>query len=521
MLAVKGCLKYKIDIGYCMVRLFIVFLFITSLYANANNEFSSFAEQDTVRLNQTVVSTPPVAVVEGFKIVLREQRISRGKNQFSKMRLDPLDDASKEKMNQKVDIIFDVLGGDTISLDARKSYDDNQDKISYKWESMNNLDFKEASDTEIGFRIPEVMIEQIFLFKVTLNDGRYNTVHLVGMKAKQGKMSSFKGPGNQVAQGGEKVQISAVAPGAVINQDLSYLWRSPDGIALSSATDPVATFKLPTLDTETHYVFFLSVSGPDGQVVDRDTVRVTGRPKTDNQVGLVQGLNVSGLSTAKVGQFNDFLRSTVNSVLYDGVSVFMPLESPVSSDFLYPGGYDAPDASPFQPVFKARCSSLADATENALSVGATDIVTWDFEKNNVLKLNYYSVFETSGGDPLAENLKSGMIPLKMADQINLSTTIVLDEQGSPTGMTDIKPAVEQALKDMFAGKKINKGFKKKRGNAQGIKGMIQDSFYDTVEFYKEHPEVLAATAVVIGGLTIAIFGEDKDLGVPPDNFPFE
>ena len=48
-----------------------------------------------------------------------------------------------------------------------------------------------------------------------------------------------------------------------------------------------------------------------------------------------------------------------------------------------------------------------------------------------------------------------MVPLKMADQINLSTTIVLDEQGSPTGMTDIRPAVAQALKDMFAGKKIN------------------------------------------------------------------
>jgi hypothetical protein len=294
-----------------MVRLLIVFLFITSLYANANNELSSFAQQDTVRLNQTVVSTPPVAVVEGFKIVLREQRISRGKNQFSKMRLDPIDAASKEKMSQKVDIVFDVLGGDTISLDARKSYDDNQDKISYKWESMNNLDFKGASDTEIGFRIPEVMIEQIFLFKETLNDGRYNTVHLVGMRAKQGKMTSFKGAGDQVAQGGEKVQISAVAPGAVVNQDLAYLWRSPDGIALSSATDPVTTFKLPTLDTDTHYVFFLSVSGPDGEVVDRDTVRVTGRPKTDNQVGLVQGLNVAGMSTAKVGQFKSLYQSNL------------------------------------------------------------------------------------------------------------------------------------------------------------------------------------------------------------------
>ena len=513
-------LKNKIDFGYCMVRLLTVFLFITSLYANANNELSSFAEQDTVRLNQTVVSTPPVAVVEGFKIVLREQRISRGKNQFSKMRLDPIDAASKEKMSQKVDIVFDVLGGDTISLDARKSYDDNQDKISYKWESMNNLDFNGASDTEIGFRIPEVMVEQIFLFKVTLNDGRYNTVHLVGMRAKQGKMTSFKGAGDQVAQGGEKVQISAVAPGAVVNQDLAYLWRSPDGIALSSATDPVTTFKLPTLDTDTHYVFFLSVSGPDGEVVDRDTVRVTGRPKTDNQIGFVQGLNVAGMSSTKIGQFNDFLRSTVNSVLYNGVDIFMPLESPVSSTFLYPGGYDAPEVSPFQPVFKAKCSSLADATENALSVGATDVVTWDFEKNNVLKLNYYSVFETSGGDPVAETLKSGTIPLKMADQINLSTTIVLDEQGSPTGMTDIKPAVEKALKDMFAGKKYNKRPKKKRGSAQGIKGMIQDSFYDTVEFYKEHPEILAATAVVIGGLTIAIFGGDEDLGTPP-NFPFE
>ena len=108
----------------------------------------------------------------------------------------------------------------------------------------------------------------------------------------------------------------------------------------------------------------------------------------------------------------------------------------------------------------------------------------------------------------------------MADQINLSTTIVLDEQGSPMGMIDIRPAVAQTLKDMFAGKKIDKGPKMKRGTSQGIKGKLQDSFYDTVEFYKDHPEVLAVTAVVIGGLAIAIFGGDNDLGMPAD-FPFE
>ena len=503
-----------------MIRLLTVFLFITNLYANADNEFSSFAEQDTVRLNQTVVSTPPVAVVEGFKIVLREQTVSRRKNQYSKMRLEPIDAATKEKMNLKVDIVFDVLGGDTISLDARKSYDDNQDKISFKWESMNNLEFKTASESEIGFLIPEVMIEQIFLFKATLNDGRYNTVHLVGIRAKQGKMTSFKGPGDLIAQSGEKVQISAIAPGAVLNQDLSYLWRSPDGIALSSATDPVATFKLPTIDAETHYIFFLSVSGPDGQVIDRDTVRVTGRAKTKNQVGLVQGINTSALSAVKVGQFDDFIRSTVNSVLYEGLDVFIPLESPVVSNFLYPGGYDAPEVSPFQPVFKARCASLSDASENAIAVGATDVITWDFQKNNVLKLNYFSIFETSGGEPIAQTLKTGMVPLKMADQINLSTTIVLDEQGTPTGMIDIKSAVEQALKDMFAGKKMKMPSKKKSANAQGLKGRIQQSIYDTIEFYKTHPEVLVVTGAVIGVLTIAIFGGDDDFGMPAD-FPFE
>ena len=130
------------------------------------------------------------------------------------------------------------------------------------------------------------------------------------------------------------------------------------------------------------------------------------------------------------------------------------------------------------------------------------------------------MFQTSGGEPASETLKSGSIPLKMADQINLSTTIVLDEQGSPMGMTDIKPAVEQALRDMFVGKKISKVSKKKRGTSQGIKGRIQESFYDTVEFYKEHPEVLALTSAIVALLAIAIFGGDEDLDMPP-NFPFE
>ena len=139
-----------------------------------------------------------------------------------------------------------------------------------------------------------------------------------------------------------------------------------------------------------------------------------------------------------------------------------------------------------------------------------------------LKLNYYSVFETASGEPSKKALQTAVVPLKMADRINLSTTIVLDDHGSPIGMTDIRPAVEKALQELFSGKKAKpkQDDKKSKKGSQDLKDRIQQSINDTIEFYKSHPEVLAVTALIVGGLTIAIFGGDKDLGMPPD-FPFE
>jgi hypothetical protein len=86
-------------------------------------------------------------------------------------------------------------------------------------------------------------------------------------------------------------------------------------------------------------------------------------------------------------------------------------------------------------------------------------------------------------------------------------------------MTDIRPAVEKALQELFSGKKAKPKQDDRKGS-QDLKARIQQSINDTIEFYKSHPEVLAVTALIVGGLTIAIFGGDKDLGMPPD-FPFE
>jgi hypothetical protein len=498
-----------------------VLLLVTNIFAQEGDIFDTPTEQETIRLESTIPSTAPVAVVEAFKVVVRERKRPGAKKQYSKMRLNPVDATAQQKLSQKVDLLLAAASGDTLALDARKSYDDNQDKISFKWASMSAMDFEQQNETAIGFRIPEVMIEQIFLFKVTLNDGRYNTNYLVGIKAKPVQTVSYRGLQHQVAQSGEKVQISAIAPGAIRNQDLSYLWRAPDGIALSSNTEPDISFKVPTTDTDSHYILFLAVSGPKGDVVDRDSVRVTVKSKSKNKKAIIQGLNTKSLPAARVAQINQFLQSTIEQGGYIDVldpELYASLATS-PKNYFYPGGYQKPAKSPYEPVFNVRCNSLADATENSLAVGGTDVIAWDFKKNDVLKLNYYSVFNTASGEPSKTGLQSAVVPLKMADRINLSTTIVLDDQGAPIGMTDIRPAVENALQELFSGKKAKPKQDDRKGS-QDLKARIQQSINDTIEFYKSHPEVLAVTALIVGGLTIAIFGGDKDLGMPPD-FPFE
>ena len=504
-----------------MVRVLAFLLLVTNIFSQEGRASNSSAEQDTMSLDSTIPSTAPVAVVEGFKVVLREGRIPGRKKRYSKMRLSPIDAKAQQKLSQKVDLLLDAASGDTLSLEARKSYDENKDKISFTWASMSDVDFKQQNQTAIGFRIPDVMFEQIFLFKLTLNDGRYNTEYFVGIKTKPGQTASFKGIKHQVVQGGDKVQISAIGSGGIRNKDLSYLWRAPDGIALSSNTEPDISFKVPTTDTDSHYILFLVVSGPTGEVVDRDSVRVTVKSKSKNKIAILQGINTKLLPAARVAQINQFLQTTIQQGGYIDVLDPELYASMAASpkNYFYPGNYQKPAKSPFETVFNVRCNSLADATENSLAIGGTDVITWDFKKNDVLKLNYYSVYSTASGEPPKNALQSAAVPLKMADRINLSTTIVLDDQGGPIGMIDIRPSVEKALQELFSGKKAQPNRKDRKGS-KDLRSRFQESITDTIEFYRTHPEILAVTALIVGGLTIAIFGGDKDLGMPPD-FPFE
>jgi len=82
-----------------MVRVLAVLLFVTNIFSQEGGIFDSPTAQDTIGLNSTIPSAAPVAVVEGFKVVAREQKRPGAKTRFSKMRLGPTDAASQQQLD--------------------------------------------------------------------------------------------------------------------------------------------------------------------------------------------------------------------------------------------------------------------------------------------------------------------------------------------------------------------------------------------------------------------------------------
>ena len=89
-----------------MVRVLAFLLLVTNIFSQEGGASNSSAEQDTMSLDSTIPSTAPVAVVEGFKVALREGRIPGRKKRYSKMRLSAVDAKAQQKLSQKVDLYW-------------------------------------------------------------------------------------------------------------------------------------------------------------------------------------------------------------------------------------------------------------------------------------------------------------------------------------------------------------------------------------------------------------------------------
>ena len=92
-----------------MVRILAVLLLVTNIFSQEGDIFDTPTEQETIRLESTIPSTAPVAVVEAFKVVARERRRPGTKKQYSKMRLNPVNGTAQQKLNQKVDLLIEAL----------------------------------------------------------------------------------------------------------------------------------------------------------------------------------------------------------------------------------------------------------------------------------------------------------------------------------------------------------------------------------------------------------------------------
>ena len=176
-----------------------------------------------------------------------------------------------------------VTEGDTVTLDATASVDD--DLLMYTWtqESPVSPTITLDDTAEPTFTAPEVDATTDFIFEVSVSDGIIATADTVTITVNNILTSANNPPiaragDDQTVTEGDTVTLDATASVDVdVADSLTYTWtqESPDLhiITLSDSTATQPTFTAPEVDATTDFIFEVSVS--DGIIATADTVTIT------------------------------------------------------------------------------------------------------------------------------------------------------------------------------------------------------------------------------------------------------
>ncbi|MGE5519564.1 MAG: BACON domain-containing protein, partial [Candidatus Dadabacteria bacterium] len=114
---------------------------------------------------------------------------------------------------------------------------------------------------------------------VTFFDGNgYSKALTISQKTRMNTIPVANAGIYQFVEGGTIVQLDGSGSTDADGDTLTYLWRAPDGITLSSTSDAKPTFTAPDVKTDTTYTFKLTVK--DGENSVSDKVFITIIPKS-------------------------------------------------------------------------------------------------------------------------------------------------------------------------------------------------------------------------------------------------
>ena len=238
-----------------------------------------------------------------------------------------VDGTCTEKTNDAPIVILpsakvDTTPGGTFSIDASKSYDPNDDDISFYWECTGNLALDNNLLPELGVNVPKDAIagsSEVCTVTVTDTEGAYTNASVIININEPAQNSSpvIVVITTHQVQVGETVNIDASESYDPEGTKLSFKWSSPDDIVLNNYESSTTAFTVPKTIGRTFQVnlevtdedgyanqtsiqyhvvnagnHFIDIATPQNDASVQNPVTISGTA-TENGIVIVQNLNAN------------------------------------------------------------------------------------------------------------------------------------------------------------------------------------------------------------------------------------
>jgi hypothetical protein len=184
-----------------------------------------------------------------------------------------------------------------VLLDGSNSLDNNHDRLTYIWTAPDGIILGSDTTQSPSFIAPEVQVDTDFKFQLKVDDGMNSKTDEVTIKVKQiNKAPSACAGKDQRIKKNRTFILDGSASSDPDNDRLSYKWTAPEGITLSSDTQPKPSFTAPEVITDTNFNFTLTVNdGAFDSPEDHVIITVTPNHAPVANAGPDQSVNESSV----------------------------------------------------------------------------------------------------------------------------------------------------------------------------------------------------------------------------------
>ena len=168
-----------------------------------------------------------------------------------------------------------VPEGIVVTLDGTTSSDSDGNSLNYSWTAPSEIKLSSTTVAKPTFIAPEVISDKNYTFSLVVNDGMVNsTEDQIVITVKQVNKAPVANAGfDKTLDENSLCILDGSGSNDPDGNTLTFLWTSPAGIALSSATTAKPTFTVPEIKQDTVLNFSLIVN--DGTAYsESSTVKV-------------------------------------------------------------------------------------------------------------------------------------------------------------------------------------------------------------------------------------------------------